>query len=214
MKPSYLQQPLSPDRRENSNPCNLTLHSCPRYLSQQHFQRQHNTTPRQQGRSTPACFFTKKHQSGPIVERGKQNHGQTNEMTNKSTIQESGPLNYTLLMRNTTKVTVITSPKAKGQTPGISHRLFNSTYTTLRLPNKKRTSQSKSPKRNNKKPPHQQTGTRNKWKSMPWWTLTNRSERQYGKSPTKFDSTPSNRKIRSTKKICHHFRVSSQHRLL
>jgi hypothetical protein len=78
------QQPVATFARENSNPCNVGLYSWSRYLSQQ-FERQLNATPRQQGRSTSARFFAKKHQFDPTVQRENENHGQIDKIPNKST---------------------------------------------------------------------------------------------------------------------------------
>jgi hypothetical protein len=38
------QEPVTTFTRENSNPCNLGLYNCPRYFSQQQFERQLNST--------------------------------------------------------------------------------------------------------------------------------------------------------------------------
>jgi hypothetical protein len=148
MKPSNLHQPLSLDRddhpiakyttfntemlhmeehqpvatsaRENSNPCNPDLYSWSRHLSQQHFEMQHNATRRQQGISTSARFFTKRHQSDPIVQWENQNHGQTNKMPNISTMQKSGTLHDTLHTIKMTKDTGIAAPVTKWQVTEIS----------------------------------------------------------------------------------------------
>ncbi len=114
------QQPVATFARENSNPCNLGLYSCSRYLSQQQFERQLNATPHQQGRSTSARFFTKKHQFDPTVQRENQNHGQVDKIPNKSTAQMSGTPHDILHTINMKKDRTVTTPKANGQMPEIS----------------------------------------------------------------------------------------------
>ncbi len=75
------------------------------------------------------CVFPPRNTSPtPIVQRENQNHGQTNKMTNNSTMQESETLHDTLRTIKMTKDTVITSPKVKGQVPEIS-----SSTPTVRL---------------------------------------------------------------------------------
>ena len=114
------QQPVATFTRENSNPCNLGLYSCPRYFSQQQFERQLNATPPQQGRSTSARFFAKKHQFDPIVQRKNQNHGQTDKILHHPTKQKLGTLQDTLHTKNMAKNTAVAVPKANGQLPETS----------------------------------------------------------------------------------------------
>ncbi len=154
MKSSNLQQPLSRDRgdhpttkyttfdtemlhiqehqpvvtfeRENSNPCKPALDVGLRHLSQQHSDIQPNTTPRQQGRFTSARFLTKKHQSGPIAQQGKQHHGQTNNMYGNTTMQKHG--------HSTTKkytLTISSSGRPIGLTNRINCRLHSQTMGSL-----------------------------------------------------------------------------------
>jgi hypothetical protein len=78
-----------------------------------------NATPHQQGRSTFARFFAKKHQSDPIVQWENQNQGQADKVLNKSTMQKSGTPHDTLHKIHRTKHTVVAVPKANEQMPEI-----------------------------------------------------------------------------------------------
>ncbi len=115
---------------ENLNPCKLAPYGISRDLSQQYPVIQPSETHRQQEHPTPACFLTKKHQSGTIVEWKEQNYGQNKHMPGNATMQQSRFLCDALPMVNPGRPMQITAPKAKGQTPRISapipeHTLYN-----------------------------------------------------------------------------------------
>jgi hypothetical protein len=113
------QQSVTTFVREKSIPCNPGLYRCPRYLPQQQFDKQFNTTPRQQGRSTSVRFFVIKHQFDPIVQWKNQHHGQPDKILHHQ-MQMLGTLQYTLYTKNTAKKTTVITPKVNGQIPETS----------------------------------------------------------------------------------------------
>ncbi len=65
---------------EKPKPCNLSLDDGTHDFCTQYTDTQHRVTPHEREVSTPVRFLTKKHQSVTIVEWGKQNHRQINNM--------------------------------------------------------------------------------------------------------------------------------------
>ena len=125
-------QPVVSFARENPHPCKLAPYGISRDLSQQYPVIQPSETHRQQEHPTPACFLTKKHQSGTIAEWKQQNYGQNKHMPGNATMQQPRFLCDALPMVNPGRPMQITAPKAKGQTPRIStptpeHTLHNTT---------------------------------------------------------------------------------------
>ena len=123
-------QPVVSFARENPHPCKLAPYGISRDLSQQYPVIQPSETHRQQEHPTPACFLTKKHQSGTITEWKEQNYGQNKHMPGNATMQQPRFLCDALPMVNPGRPMQITAPKAKGQTPRIStptpeHTLHN-----------------------------------------------------------------------------------------
>jgi hypothetical protein len=89
MQISHMQehQPFTIFAREKPTPCKLGLDIGTRDFCQQYSATQHIVTPREREGSTPARFLTKKHQPVTIANRGKQNHGQMNNMLDPTEFQ-------------------------------------------------------------------------------------------------------------------------------
>jgi hypothetical protein len=119
-----LTQEHQPFARENPNPCKLAPHGITHDFSQQYSETQRSATHREQERSTPACFLTKKHQTGTIAELGEQNYGQTKHMPGNTKMQQPRFKCDTLPMVNLRRTKEITAPKANSRntcSPVFSH---------------------------------------------------------------------------------------------